>query len=94
VPELLEAGPARDDGLRRYVVTVRNTGRTAAGPSTVGLGDVTAPLEPVEPGAAQAAVLLAPACAPGEPVTAVADAGGAVDERDEGNDTLVVPCPL
>jgi hypothetical protein len=94
VPELLEAGPVRDDGLRRYVVTVRNDGRTAAGPSAVALGDVTAPLEVVEPGATQAAVLLAPACAPGEPVTAVADAGAAVDERDEGNDALVVPCPL
>jgi hypothetical protein len=94
VPVLLEAGGVGDDGLRRYVVTVRNDGDTAAGPSTVALGDATAPLDAVEPGATQAAVLLAPACVPGEPLTAVADADGAVDERDEGNDALVAPCPL
>ena len=93
VPVRVEAGPVRDDGSRRYVVTVRNRGGSASAPSAVALGDVTAPLATILPGAAASAVVFAPACAPALPVRAVTDPGNAVDERDEGNDVLVAPCP-
>ncbi len=93
-PVRVEAGPVREDGTRRYVVTVRNRGGTASAPSAVALGGVTAPLATVLPGTAENAIVLAPACGPATLVQAVADPANAVDERDEANDALVVPCPL
>jgi len=94
VPIRVEAGPVREDGTRRYVVTVRNRGQTAAAPSAVALGDVSAPLAAVLPDTTQTAALVAPACGAATLVRAVADPANAVDERDEANDELVVPCPL
>jgi hypothetical protein len=88
---------AEDPGERRYVVALRNVGRTAAPGSTVALRAGAALLATVitpalAPGATRSVTFTAPACVPGEPLVATADAGLAVDEADERNE-LIVPCP-
>jgi hypothetical protein len=101
-PNLVVAGIAvrlgADAASGAYLVRVRNTGRGAAGPSTLALdlAGVALPSVPVPPLAAgeRAVVALAgPACVPGTPITATADAADEVDERQEDDDALTVPCP-
>jgi hypothetical protein len=83
----------------RYAVTVRNAGRSPAGASRLelDLGDGGAPLT-AQVGALAAresrtVVLAGRACVPGAVLTATADTGDAVDERDEGDDVLATTCP-
>jgi hypothetical protein len=85
------------DGAASYHVTVRNAGRTAAGPFDVGLsvgGVVLAPLTlaGLEPGATGTVVFGGPPCAPGAPLVATADVAASVDERDERSNVLVTTC--
>jgi hypothetical protein len=90
--------PAASPSDRRYIVTIRNDGRGGAPPTTVSLALgggawLAAPVAALAPGERDAVVFVAPACAPGTPLVATADAGDAVDERDEVANTLTAGCP-
>jgi hypothetical protein len=85
------------EGKRRYAALVVNNGRTATGPFDLqlALGDVT--LAPVaaaslEPGAQRLVTLHGPRCEAGTAITATADPLGLVDERDEADNALTIPC--
>jgi hypothetical protein len=80
-----------------YTVALRNAGRSAAGPFSVALTAGDAALEPlvldgIEAGEQRFVTVAGPACEPGEPLTATADGGDAVDERDEDDNVLVASC--
>jgi hypothetical protein len=87
-----------DPARRRYVVVVRNDGATAAGGFDVGLTLPTGALAPehvvdLGSGASTLVTFVGPRCEAGDTLTAVVDTGGLVDEADEDDDTLAVPCP-
>jgi hypothetical protein len=94
-----DLGPVLIDAVDGgFAVTLRNAGRTAAGPFAVTLSAGEEPLEPLTVPALAAGgrtvlTFARPACAPGAVLTATADAGLAVDERDEGDNVLVATCP-
>jgi hypothetical protein len=80
-----------------YEVALHNGGRTAAGPFSLAFAVGALELEPVAleglaAGERRVVALAGPACSPGEPLTATADAEDAVDERDEDGNALVAPC--
>jgi len=82
----------------RYVAFVRNTGRSAADASQlrVAFGGLALPLAAVDalqPGEGIEVAVTGPACAEGAPVDADADAGEAVDERDEADNRFTRLCP-
>src|SRR4051794_27476850 len=90
--------PAAKAGRSRYVALVRNTGRSAAGASSVrvALGGTALPFAAVAPLAPGGSVLVAvegPACTEAAPVDADADAGEAVDESDEADNRFTRLCP-
>ena len=81
----------------RERLTVRNAGRTAAGPFDVGLGVGEVVLAPLtlaglEPGANATVAFSGPPCVPGAPLVATADVAASVDERDERGNVLVTTC--
>ena len=85
-------------GRQRYVVKVRNTGRTTAGASSLELtvgGEMVpaASVAALDAGESALVELEGPACAAGEPLTAEADAAQAVDERNEADNVFSRPCP-
>jgi len=85
-------------GRYRYVAFVRNTGRSAAEESElrVALGGTALPSVPVmalEPGEGVEVAVEGPACEAGATVDADADAGDAVDERDEADNRFTRLCP-
>ncbi|MDP9384158.1 MAG: hypothetical protein M3P50_02805 [Actinomycetota bacterium] len=89
-------GPTPEERL--YVVPVRNTGRSAAGPFSVSLtiGGVAQPAEAVtglEPGEVRELEIVAPACRPETVIIVRVDADATVDEADEADDELVRACP-
>jgi len=94
----IEVVPApRDEALRRYAVTVRNTGRGAAGPFAVALRAGDQELSPLPvfglaAGQEQVVTFLGPACTAGALLVATLDGAEAVDERDEDDNVLTVPC--
>lgn len=97
VARRIDVERAGDPDLRRYVVAVRNRGRTAAGPFEVGL-DAAGPtasghVVDLGPGASTLVSIEAPRCAPGSTLTTTVDPAEAVDEADESDNTLAVPCP-
>jgi CARDB len=82
-----------------YDVTVRNRGRTAAGPFSVAFSLGEHALEPVAidglPEGEQTVVsFTGPACRPDELLTATVDAEAAVAERDEDDNALAANCLL
>lgn len=95
----LEVGPLLSGNRRRYLITVLNSGRSEAGPSTVSLdvGDGGAPLtgavDALAPGRSQVVALTGRACVAGAALRATADAADVVDERHEDDDTLTATCP-
>lgn len=96
VSEVMVA-PAKDAAENRYVVAVRNRGRTAAGPFAVQLTFPGAVLsKPVDGLAAGATRFVtfraAPGCAAGAP-TADVDSDDSIDETDESNNSRLVTCP-
>ena len=85
-------------GRYRYVAFVRNTGRSAAGASAlrVAFGGAALPHAPVvalEAGEGVEVAIEGPACSEGAPVDADADAGEAIDERDEADNRFTRLCP-
>jgi len=90
--------PTARAGRYRYVAFVRNTGRSAADASQlrVAYGGLALPLAAVDalqPGEGIEVAVTGPACAEGAPVDADADAGEAVDERDEADNRFTRLCP-
>lgn len=89
--------PADDPALRRYLVLVANTGRGDAGAFDLQLavGGMEAAVTSVAglaAGRERRVALIGPACERGTTVTAVADPGGAVEERSEVDNALTVDC--
>jgi hypothetical protein len=90
--------PAQNPARRRYVVLVRNTGRSAAEPSSLGFsidGQALspAPVPTLAAGEGTLVTMTGPACAEGAPLVAEADSDETVDESDETDDVLSRPCP-
>jgi hypothetical protein len=83
------------EGGSHYVVRIANNGRTASGAFDLEISG----LEPLvvadglEPGEEQFVEADGPACQPTAPVTAEADPLDLVDERNEADNALTVPCP-
>ena len=80
-----------------YEVTLRNSGRTDAGPFEVALAAGALALEPaavdgLAAGERRTVAFSGPPCAPGEQLTAIVDPAGAVDERDEDGNALTLDC--
>jgi hypothetical protein len=76
-----------EPGTYRYVLGVRNTGRTAAGPFEVGAAglerEVVRPVAGVPAGDRATVELVGPRCAEGDVVAFRLDVRGEVDEADE-----------
>ena len=90
--------PGSDADHYRYVAFVRNTGRSAAGASSLEItvaGTLlgSAPVDELAPGEGMLVSLEGPVCAVGDPVEAEADADEAVDERNEEDNRLSRACP-
>ncbi|MGH2967915.1 MAG: CARDB domain-containing protein, partial [Solirubrobacteraceae bacterium] len=90
--------PAVDPARRRYVVFVRNSGRTDSEPFSLAVSVDGEPLPPapvfaLAPGEGTLVTVEGPACVPGAPIDAEADAGEVVDERTEADNRLTQACP-
>jgi CARDB len=97
-PQRVEVLPAADPDQRRYLVSLRNDGRTDALPFAATLaigGEQLAPLAVLGLPAAtrQVVAFTGPPCTAGSQLTVTLDPGAAVDERDEDDNVLVTPCP-
>jgi hypothetical protein len=92
-PLRIETLPGPDADTRRYRVTVRNGGRTAAGAFDVALGDAVLRVPALAAGAEQVVTFTGPPCAADAPPTVTVDPDDAVDERDENDNVLVAACP-
>ena len=84
--------------VRRYDVVVRNSGREDAPASEVELEladgtELSGDVPPIAPGDREDVFLSGPACAPGDELTALADADDEVDERDEDHNAVSFSCP-
>jgi hypothetical protein len=95
--ERIEVLPALQPDRRRYVVTVRNGGRTAAGAFVVALqiGDeppAELTVAGLAPGERRSLLFAGPACAEGAPPVVTVDSTQVVDEHDEDDNVLVSPC--
>jgi hypothetical protein len=83
---------------RRYVVTVRNAGRSEAEDSTLTLSVDGIPLAPepvpaLDAGEDALVTLRGPACWPGTLLIAEVDSDEAIDERDEDDNSFSRLCP-
>jgi CARDB len=94
--ESFAVAPGPDADSRRYVVGVRNAGRTAAGPFEVGLAGLARDAVrsvPALPAGERATVeLVAPRCTDGEVVQVRLDPRGAVEESDERDNAFRWVC--
>jgi hypothetical protein len=87
VPGAAEEEPAR------YLVTLRNAGRTAAGPFAVALDSgPRADVLGVAAGETQVVTLTGPACAAGAPLSVTLDPDALIDERVEHDNVLDAAC--
>jgi hypothetical protein len=86
---VLDASPA----FAIYTLTVRNDGRSPAGPFTVRVAGAAKEVAGLGAGEQIDVTILSVACAPGSLVRAVVDADRRVDEADERN-ALRRACPL
>jgi hypothetical protein len=93
----VEAAPA-GKGLLRYLIGVRNDGRSDVGPFDLVLSVDGAAQPPTTvaglPADGQTTVaVVAPACAPGSQIQVALDPSGTIDEANETNDAVSRPCP-
>jgi hypothetical protein len=86
---VLDARPA----LAVYTLVVRNDGRSAAGPFAVRVAGVASEVAGLGAGEQIVLTIIAPACAPAVPVSAVVDVDRRIDEANERN-ALRRACPL
>jgi hypothetical protein len=81
-------------GLALYEVTLRNVGRSAAGPFTVRVGTGSVEIGQLAAGRRTTVLVLAPACALHARLLVRVDADGRVDEADERGNLLRGVCPV
>ena len=95
VPTRVYSERIGDPDRRRYVVVVRNEGKTAAGAFDVAFGSL-APAHVVDlgPGVSTLVSFEAPRCDAPASLTAIVDPGALIDEADEDDNALSVPCPV
>jgi len=98
VPIGLEVAPGPDDDTRRYTAVLRNEGRSDAAAFTVALAGAEPEPAPVAvarlaAGAQRTVAFTGPACVAGERVSVALDPLEQVDERNEEDNALAVPCP-
>lgn len=88
--------PGSDAATSRYVLGVRNAGRTAAGPFEAGMASVAGAagreIEGLPAGERTTIEFVAPRCRPGETVAFRLDVRGVVREADEGDNALTWAC--
>ena len=94
----VQAKPGADSSHARYLVPVVNRGRTPAGAFDVVVSVDGTTLTPaqapeLEPGERALVEVQGPPCQTGQILTVDVDPTGAVDERNEGDNQLSVPCP-
>ena len=94
----IQERPGADAEHARYVVPVVNRGKSAAGPFDVVVTVDGATLTPaqtpdLDPGERAVVEVDGPPCTDGSTLTVDVDPTGAVDERNEGDNQLSVPCP-
>lgn len=95
VPKRVYAERIGDPDRRRYVVVVRNEGKTAAGAFDVGFGGLDpAHVVDLGPGVSTLVSFEAPRCDAPANLTATVDPGALIDEADEDDNVLSVPCPV
>jgi hypothetical protein len=98
-PIKLRGGPVQPDGTRNYELTMENNGDSMSGESAAALdvNGVRAPLV-TDPGLAEddeiTVWFTAAACPTGSNVTATVDVNLQVDEQDETDNSLTIPCPV
>ena len=90
--------PGTSAGTRSYIVRVADKGRTDAAAFSTGLtvnGTALRPVPggPLAAGATTAVAFVGPRCRAGSTLVAIVDTGDAVDERNETDNRLAVPCP-
>jgi hypothetical protein len=94
----VQAKPGADSSHARYLVPVVNRGRSPAGAFDVVVSVDGTTLTPaqapeLEPGERALVEVQGPPCQDGQMLTVDVDPTGAVDERNEGDNQLSVPCP-
>jgi hypothetical protein len=97
-PLSLAVGPGAAPDVLRYVATVGNAGRTGSTPFDVVLGTGgaehrSAQAVALAAGAESQIAFEAPRCEPGSTVSVRVDTTGAIDERDEVDNTAWWACP-
>jgi CARDB len=98
-PRGIDFLPGLDAGKRRYAVLLHNSGRTDAPPfaATLAIGDDAQPASLAVPGLAagtqRIVTFTGPPCQAGSQLTVTLDPDEAVDERDEDDNVLSMPCP-
>jgi len=86
--------PGTESGTADYAVTVRNAGRSAAGPFDVTLSVGTAQTVPgLLPGQVRTILMSAPRCDSGGPLIAEVDPDNRVGEAVESNNRRFLACP-
>jgi CARDB protein len=90
--------PSGQSGTARYEVGVINLGRTLASNFDVlltvnGAQQPAVTVQQLTPGVGQRVSFVAPRCQAGTVVSFTADPDNRVDERNESNDALELPCP-
>jgi hypothetical protein len=92
--------PGPEAGTRRYAVLLHNSGRTDAPAfaATLAVGDDAQPASLAVLGLAadtqRIVTFTGPPCKAGSQLTITLDPDEAVDERDEDDNVLVMPCPV
>ncbi len=98
-PTKVTVRPGTSGATRTYVVRVINKGRSPAAVFATGLTVNGQPLTdvltagPLAAGAATEVAFASPRCDAGSTLTVAVDTGAAVDERNERDNRLAVPCP-
>lgn len=97
VPKGVTVGAGPSASTRTYTVLVANNGASDAPPFSVSLQVGTGQAQQqmsdgLAAGDSTQLLFTGPPCAPGSAVVATVDAGAVVDEADETDNTLTVPC--
>jgi len=90
----LAGAPAAQPGLAQYTLTVRNAGRSTAGPFGVRVGMGRVEAGPLPAGEQRSLVVLAPVCAAGSLLTVRVDEERRVEESHEDGNGVRLACPL
>jgi len=86
--------PSPQVGLALYTLSVRNAGRSAAGPFAVRIGNGRVEVGPLAAGEQRSVLVLAPLCIRGSFVNARVDEERRVEESHEDGNGLRLACPL